>query len=56
MDCVLEILFPNCDKNVSLDIFALSLVSRKIHGKYYRRIRYSRLQENIPEKENKIGG
>lgn len=33
MDCVLKILFPNCDKNVSLDIFALSLVSRKIYGK-----------------------
>lgn len=38
MNCVLEILFPNCDKNVSLDAFVLSLTSREPHGKYYRRI------------------
>lgn len=56
MDCVLEILFPNSDKNVSLDIFALSLASRKPCGKYYRRIKYSKLQKSIPEKENKTGG
>lgn len=51
MDCVLEILFPNCDKNVSLDIFALSLVGREPHGKYYRRIKHSKLQKNIPEEK-----
>lgn len=51
MDFVLEILFPNCDKNVSLDTFALSVVSREPHGKYYRRIKHSKLQKNIPEEK-----
>lgn len=51
MDCILEILFPNCDKNVLLYAFAQSLVSREPHGKYFRWIKYSKLQKNIPEKK-----
>lgn len=52
MDCVLEILLPNCDKNVSLDIFALSFASREPHDKYYLRIKYSKLPKIYLEKEN----